>query len=609
MCTNQRKAIVESEKCTLGRKLWSAVAPISVSILCLTQLLVVHASPEPKRIVVLTFDGSLKTHRTFVAPLLKEMGFGATFFVTHRTKEDAEGSLSWQEIAEIYQMGFEIGNQGWTLSDLSVPRNAARLSSELALVEFELRKVGVPRPVSFAYPLDSFGPEVVNPLVRRGYQFARRGSEPETSQKPEAKLTFDPKKQHPLLIPTTGSARPAWTLEDFKRVADQAEEGRIVVLRFHGVPDRVRPSLSTAPDAFYAYMTYLKEKHYKVIALRDLKSYLPEGHPPSDPLLSVRFPDSLGTPLALPAEMEATQAQLRYWLENMLGYHRYSWEEAAAVTGFSVEKLKEQSAELGVETRPPSEQFEQSIRILPYPGGRHPRIGHLEAAINPARGTKASIFLPWKDAGYVVIDLPETIESRSEDRIFFLAHTHVPTIWSENNLWLDNVDWSRSPEGGLSREQRLPSTMSLGASIHPSKDGVEMDLWVRNDSSETMRGLRAAICLMLKGAPDFNSQTRTNKVLRCPVSGVRSARGNRWILMGWEHCAVSGGNQNVPCLHADPIFPDCPPGETVRARGLISFFEGESVEGELQRKSNFFANSSDSRDGATVTSTFAGSRK
>ena len=38
--------------------------------------------PIPDRLVVLTFDDSVASHATFVAPLLKKHGFGATFFIT-----------------------------------------------------------------------------------------------------------------------------------------------------------------------------------------------------------------------------------------------------------------------------------------------------------------------------------------------------------------------------------------------------------------------------------------------------------------------------------------------------------------------------------------------
>ena len=69
--------------------------------------------------------------------------------------------MNWRDIAEIHEMGFEIGNHSWTHADFSVPKNAARLAGELALVENELKKVRVPKPVSFAYSGNFFGPEAV----------------------------------------------------------------------------------------------------------------------------------------------------------------------------------------------------------------------------------------------------------------------------------------------------------------------------------------------------------------------------------------------------------------------------------------------------------------
>jgi hypothetical protein len=39
----------------------------------------------------------------------------------------------------------------------------------------------------------------------------------------------------------------------------------------------------------------------------------------------------------------------------------------------------------------------------------------------------------------------------------------------------------------------------------------------------------------------------------------------------------------VPCLHSDPQIPDCPPGETRRVRGWLSFYEGSDVQAEFNR--------------------------
>ena len=39
----------------------------------------------------------------------------------------------------------------------------------------------------------------------------------------------------------------------------------------------------------------------------------------------------------------------------------------------------------------------------------------------------------------------------------------------------------------------------------------------------------------------------------------------------------------MPCMHSDPKFPDCAPGETVRAHGSLRFYEGGEIETELER--------------------------
>ncbi len=540
----------------------------------------------PEKTVVLTFDDAVKSQRTFVAPLLKDHGFRATFFISHAWMNDLENFMTWKEVAELHQMGLEIGNHSWTHANFASPRNAARLEGELHLVEAELKKAGVPLPTTYAHPGDDFGPEAIEVLKKRGYQLARRGMQPEIKYGAmEPGPAFDPAVYHPLLIPTAGDAYPDWNLDYFKQVVSRAQRGRAVVLQFHGVPDVAHPWVYTPPENFKQYMGFLKENGFRVLALGDLRPYIDFAHLPADPLLKEQYPVSKSPCPDLPVEVAATRADLPFWLDNMLHYHRYSWAEAAGVCGMSEEEVRKRPGELGIKPDGPIPPVRKTVRVLPYPGGRRPRIGFNERALNPLRGTKASVFLPWDPASYVVLDLPEAIFSNLG--LLWLAHTDLPTVWNENNQIIENVDWERAADGTLRSQWNLPGGLTMGAEIRPAENAVEMELWMRNFTSKDLAGpdgssgMPTQICVLLKGAPEFAAMTNDNKILRPPVAAVRSTTGNRWILTAWQNPGRSWGNTLVPCMHADPKLPDCPFRETVRIEGRLWFYEGTDIEQEI----------------------------
>ena len=78
-------------------------------------------------------------------------------------------------------------------------------------------------------------------------------------------------------------------------------------------------------------------------------------------------------------------------------------------------------------------------------------------------------------------------------------------------------------------------------------------------------------------------QTTENKKLEAPFAAYHDESGKRWIITGWQNCVRPWGNRHCPCLHADPQFPDCEPGETKTLVGWLSFYEGDNIDEELNR--------------------------
>lgn len=281
--------------------------------------------------------------------------------------------------------------------------------------------------------------------------------------------------------------------------------------------------------------------------------------------------------IAKQARPAKSPSELKFWLNNMVHRHRFTPSEVRLATGLPLAEAAEHVARRQPSATPPSTKLE----ILPYPGGRHPRIGFLDGAENPQRETKFSVFPPWPDGGYVVVDVPEAIFTNLG--LTYLAHTHVPTIWSQLGTELPRLEWQTRPDGGLELERTLPNGISFGTRAIPDDRDVRMELWLKNGTNQPLTQMRVQTCVMLKGAIGCNSQTNTNKLLREPFVAVKSDKGQRWIITAWQPCDRTWANPPVPCLHSDPRLPDCPPGETVTARGRLWFYEGDDVEAELTR--------------------------
>jgi len=295
----------------------------------------------------------------------------------------------------------------------------------------------------------------------------------------------------------------------------------------------------------------------------------------------------MSSPRAAAPEMADTRLprndqDLRFWLENMFWYHRFTPEEITAATGLNGGEISSALARFDITpTNRPKRAPGSALLVLPYPGGRHPRIGFLEGAVRPQRDTKVSVFTPWDDSSYLVLDLPEAIWANRE--LLYLAHTHVPTIWTKQNVQLESLEWNRRADGTLDMERRLPNRVSFGAKVKPSTNAVLMELWLANGSTNLLSDLRVQNCVMLKGAQRFAQQTNDNKLISNPYVACKSSEGNQWIISAWEPCHRPWANAPVPCLHSDPKFPDCAPGETKRLRGWFSFYEGTEIQSEFRR--------------------------
>jgi hypothetical protein len=277
-------------------------------------------------------------------------------------------------------------------------------------------------------------------------------------------------------------------------------------------------------------------------------------------------------------------AELQRWLQNMVWHHGFTTAEIQAATGLGMAEIESACARLDIRPETKPRRTDGRLLVLPYPGGRHPRIGFLDGAIDPQRETKVSVFTPWDDTSYVVWDIPEAIwhDTPEEPKLLYLAHTHFPTIWTERGVELEREEW-QTRNGGLVSRRELPNGVAFETYVDAEVDGVRAEIVLRNGTDRTLTGLGVQHCVMFKGVRGFTAQTNDNKVLRAPFAAAHSQDGRRWVITVWEPAERVWANPDCPCMHSDPRFPDCPPGGEVRIRGWLSFYEGDDIDAELHR--------------------------
>jgi len=279
------------------------------------------------------------------------------------------------------------------------------------------------------------------------------------------------------------------------------------------------------------------------------------------------------------ARPPASDEALRQWLENMVGHHGFSLADVRAALGLEPEETGAALRRFGIKPFNRARKSDR-LKVLPFPGGWHPRIGFLDGAVDPQRETKLSVFTPWDPKSFVVVDVPEAIWSNLG--LSYLAHTHVPTIWTEQGVKLEKLEWQRTATGFVI-ERALPNGIRFGCEATPRERDLAMRLWLHNGTDRRLTGLRVQNCVMLKGAHEFAAQTRDNKIFRPPFAVCRGESGDRWVITAWEPIHRAWGNVLCPCLHADPRFPDAEPGQRVEVKGWLSFYEGTDLEAELRR--------------------------
>ncbi len=82
--------------------------------------------------------------------------------------------MTWEQIKELHDDGFEIGNHIRDHLGIS-DKTVGQLSEQLEAIAEQCRAHGIPAPVTFAWPGNAMTPAAFETLKEHGLRFARRG--------------------------------------------------------------------------------------------------------------------------------------------------------------------------------------------------------------------------------------------------------------------------------------------------------------------------------------------------------------------------------------------------------------------------------------------------
>ena len=118
--------------------------------------------------VAITFDDGCESDLVTAAPILRELGFGATFYVTTGLL-GSRGYLSFRQLKELSDLGFEIGCHSMTHSYLSDLADEG-LEREVVGAKLQLEQILGRTVEHFSCPGGRYNRRVVEIARRAGYQ-------------------------------------------------------------------------------------------------------------------------------------------------------------------------------------------------------------------------------------------------------------------------------------------------------------------------------------------------------------------------------------------------------------------------------------------------------
>jgi len=216
-----------------------------------------------ERKVSLFFDDGWENQYDVAFPILKELGFKASFAIVTDCigldRGTSSSRMNASEIKELQAYGMDVASHAKT-HPYMMNSTSDQLHDEITSSKSVLTQMGV-NVKTFVYPFGEWNFTIVDYVKEAGYVCAR-------AVKPEAYRLKDPDLSARYHIGSWQITNQS--LDDFKQILSHATESEVVVLTYHFISDKGPPETSVPVQNFREQMMYLKDNNFKVVLLPEL---------------------------------------------------------------------------------------------------------------------------------------------------------------------------------------------------------------------------------------------------------------------------------------------------------------------------------------------------
>jgi peptidoglycan/xylan/chitin deacetylase (PgdA/CDA1 family) len=136
-----------------------------------------YQQPLPRKAVAITIDDGYRSVYELAYPILRRHNFKATLFIYTDFIDNSPNALSWEQLRELAEAGFEVESHTITHADLTLKRKGEsraeylkRIRHELRLPRELIRKHVGQEAVWLAYPYGRWNKLVIAMAREEGYQ-------------------------------------------------------------------------------------------------------------------------------------------------------------------------------------------------------------------------------------------------------------------------------------------------------------------------------------------------------------------------------------------------------------------------------------------------------